>query len=234
MGETLQVGGISIEVTRKAVKNVHLSVHPPSGRVTLVVPEGTRLEVARAYAISKLGWIRDRRAKMLAQARETPRQFVERETHYLWGQRYLLSVVEEEARPSVRVDHRRITLVVRPGTSLARREAIMRAWQRRLLHEVVPGLIRKWERRLGVEVQRYYLQRMKTRWGSANSGSRSIRINTELSKKPQELLEYVVVHEIAHLVERGHGERFTQLMDLHWPRWRESRRELNELPVPPL
>jgi predicted metal-dependent hydrolase len=108
----------------------------------------------------------------------------------------------------------------------------MQAWRRRLLHEMVPGLIRKWELRFGVKVDRYYLQRMKTKWGSANPSARSIRINTELSKKPQDLLEYVVVHEIAHLVERGHGERFTRLMDLHWPRWRESRRELNELPVP--
>ena len=195
-------------MTRKDVKHVHLSVHPPSGRVTLVAPTGTRLEVARAYAISKLGWIRDQQAKLRAQARETPRQFVERESHYLWGRRYLLSVVEEDAKPSVTLDHRRITLTVRPGSSAAKREEVMHEWHKSLLHEAVPALISKWEAKLGVKVAGYFLQRMKTKWGGCNHRARNIRLNTELVKKPKDLLEYVVVHEMLHLLEPTHSERF--------------------------
>jgi predicted metal-dependent hydrolase len=148
MVETIQLGDIAITVTRKDIKHVHLSVHPPAGRVTLVAPAGTRLEVARAYAVSKLGWIRDQQAKMRRQARETPRKFVERESHYFWGRRYLLSVVTKDAKPSVRLDHRKISLTVRPGSTPAEREKVMQEWHRSLLHEVLPALIRKWENKL--------------------------------------------------------------------------------------
>jgi predicted metal-dependent hydrolase len=231
--ESIQLGDIVIAVTRKAVKHVHLSVHPPGGHVTLVAPTGTRLEVARAYAITRLGWIRDQRAKLLAQARETPRRFVERESHYLWGRRYLLSVVEKDAKPAVTLDHRRITLNVRPGSTLAARAAVMQAWHRALLHEAVPTLLRKWEVKLGVKVSGYFLQRMKTKWGGCNHRAGNIRLNTELIKKPRDLLEYVVVHEMLHLIEPTHGERFIALLQRHYPTWREARAELNELPLAP-
>lgn len=231
MTENIRLGDIEIAVTRKAVKNVHLSVHPPAGHVTLVAPTGTRLEVARAYAISKLAWIRDQQAKLLAQARETPRQFVERESHSLWGRRYLLSVVENEAKPAVTLDHRRITLTVRPGSTLAKREQVIEDWHRALLHQVVPALIEKWEVRLGVKLAGYFLQRMKTKWGGCNHRAGNIRLNTELVKKPRDLLEYVVVHEMLHLVEPTHSERFVELLDQHYPTWREARAELNELPL---
>jgi predicted metal-dependent hydrolase len=231
MTETFQLGDITIAMTRKDIKHVHLSVHPPSGRVTLVAPMGTRSEVARAYAASKIGWIRDQQAKMLRQARETPRQFVERESHYLWGRRYLLSVVEKDAKPTVRQDHRRITLTVRPGSTLAKREEVMQEWHRSLLHEVVPALVRKWETKLGVKVSSYFLQRMKTKWGGCNHRAANIRLNTELVKKPKDLLEYVVVHEMVHLIEPTHSERFFVLMTEHYPTWREARAELNELPL---
>jgi predicted metal-dependent hydrolase len=231
MTETIRLGDIQIAVTRKAVKNVHLSVHPPAGHVTLVAPTSTRLEVARAYAISRLGWIRDQQTKLLAQARETPRQFIERESHYLWGRRYLLSVVEEDAKPAVKHDHRRLTLTVRPGSSLAKREEVMQEWHRALLHQAVPALIQKWEPKLGVTVARYYLQRMKTKWGACNHRAGNIRLNTELVKKPRDLLEYVVVHEMLHLIEPTHCERFVALLERHYPTWREARAELNELPL---
>ena len=231
MVETIQLGDIAITVTRKDIKHVHLSVHPPAGRVTLVAPTGTRLEVARAYTVSKLGWIRDQQAKMRRQARETPRKFVERESHYLWGRRYLLSVVAKDAKPSVRLDHRKITLTVRPASTLAKREEVMREWHRSLLHEVLPALIRKWEIKLGVQASGYFLQRMKTKWGGCNHRAANIRINTELVKKPKDLLEYVVVHEMVHLIEPKHSERFLALMKEHYPAWREARAELNELPL---
>lgn len=231
MTETITLGDIAIEVTRKAVRNVHLSVHPPDGRVTLVAPSETRLEVARAYAIAKLGWVRDQQAKLKAQARETPRQFVERESHYLWGRRYLLSVDEREAPPGVKLDHTRIVLTVRPGADRAKRAEVVYAWHRKLLHEAIPPLIEKWESRLGVEVTGYYLQRMKTKWGSCNPMAGNIRLNTELVKKPKDLLDYVILHEMAHLIEATHSESFIAILDEHYPGWREARNELNALPL---
>ena len=231
MAETIHLGEISIAVTRKDIKHVHLSVHPPSGRVTLAAPRGTRPEVARAYAVSRLGWIQDQQEQLRGQARETPRQFVERESHYLWGRRHLLSVKQEEGRPSVRLSHRRIMLTVRPGSSRAKREAVMHEWHKSLLHDAVPGLIRKWEPKLSVKVAGYFLQRMKTRWGGCNHRARNIRLNTELVKKPKDLLEYVVVHEMLHLTVPTHSEQFLTLMTRHYPSWREARAELNELPL---
>jgi predicted metal-dependent hydrolase len=228
---TIRLGDLVIALTRKNVKHVHLSVHPPRGRVSLVAPTGTRLEVARAYAISKLGWIRDQQAKLHGQARETPRRFVTRESHYLWGRRYLLAVVEQNAKPTVGLGHRRIALGVRPGSSVRKREAVMHEWHKALLHEAVPPLIRKWEAKLGVRVAGYFLQRMKTKWGSCNPRSQTIRLNTELVKKPKDLLEYVVVHEMLHLLEPTHSERFVTLIDKHYPAWRVARAELNELPL---
>ena len=231
MSETIRIGKIAIALTYKAVKHVHLSVYPPGGRVTLVAPTETRPEVARAYAVSKLGWIRDQQAKLREQARETPRHFVERESHYLWGRRYLLSVREEEAKPSIRLNHRNITLTVRPGSSRAKREAVMHEWHKSLLHDAVPALIRKWEPKLQVTVAAYFLQRMKTKWGGCNHKDKHIRLNTELVKKPKDLLEYVVVHEMIHLIEPTHSERFLALIAEHYPVWREARAELNELPL---
>lgn len=231
MIQTIRLGGIEIQVTRKAVKNVHLSVHPPSGRVTLVAPTGTRLEVARAFAITKLQWIRDQQSQLREQAREAPRRFVERETHYLWGRRYLLSVRHHDAKPSVTLDHRRITLSVRPGASAAKRAEVIHEWHKSLLHGVVPALVAKWEKRLGVKVGGYFLQRMKTKWGSCNHRAGHIRLNTELVKKPKDLLEYVVVHEMLHLLEPTHSERFLAILAEHYPSWREARAELNEMPL---
>ena len=231
MSETILLGEIAIAVTRKAVKHVHLSVHPPAGRVTLVAPIDTRPEVARAYAISKLGWIRDRQKQLLGQAREPRRAFVTRESHTLWGKRYLLNVVEEDAKPSVRLGHRRITLSVRPGSGTAKREEVMHHWHKGLLHETLPPLIHKWEAKLGVRVAGYFLQRMKTKWGGCNHRSGTIRLNTELVKKPKDLLEYVVIHEMAHLVEPTHSARFLALMNKHYPAWPVARAELNELPL---
>lgn len=231
MTEAIQIGELTITVTRKDVKHVHLSVHPPHGRVTLVIPVGTRREAARAYAVSKLGWIRAQQEKLQNQARESQRRFVPRESHYLWGRRYLLNVREVEAKPKVTLDHRRVTLYIRPGSSEAKRAMVMHAWHRGLLHEAIPPIIRTWEKRLGVSVGAYFLQRMKTKWGSCNPKARHIRLNTELVKKPKDLLEYVIVHEMIHLIEPTHSERFLTLLAEHFPNWREARAELNELPL---
>jgi predicted metal-dependent hydrolase len=231
MIETIQLGEIAIRVTRKAIKNVHLSVHPPDGRVTLAAPTDTRLEVARVYAISKLSWIRQQQQMLGNQARETPREFIERESHYLWGRRYLLSVVELEAKPHVSIDHKWITLSVRPGSDHTKRAEVIHEWHKSLLHELIPPLIYKWEPRLGVNVAAYYLQHMKTKWGSCNHKAGHIRLNTELVKKPKDLVEYVIVHEMVHLLEPTHSDRFISILDEHYPSWREARAEINELPL---
>ena len=231
MTEIIQIGDISIAVTRKDIKNVHLSVHPPEGRVTLSAPTETRLEVARAYAITRLSWIRDQQEKLRSQARETPREFIERESHYLWGRRHLLTVIERDTKPFVTVDHKRITLTVRPGSDHGKRASIIHEWHKNLLHEFVPALISKWEPRLGVQVTAYFLQRMKTKWGSCNHKAGHIRLNTELVKKPRDLIEYVVVHEMLHLIESTHSDRFISLLTEHFPTWREARAELNDLPL---
>ena len=231
MTDTIELGDIVIAMTRKAVKHVHLSVHPPHGRVSLVAPTGTRAEVARAYAISKLAWIRSQQARLQGQARESRRRFLTRESHFLWGRRYLLTVVETDAKPSVRISHKRITISVRPGASTAKRAEVLHLWQKALLHAQVPALIAKWEGRLGVRVDGYFLQRMKTKWGSCNHRKGRIRLNTELVKKPRDLLEYVVVHEMLHLLEPTHSERFLELLQEHYPTWREARAELNTMPL---
>ena len=231
MTETITLGTITITVTRKDIKHVHLSVHPPAGRVTLVAPTATRLEAARAYAISKLGWIRHQQSKLQDQARETQRQFVTRESHYLWGRRYLMTVVYRDGKPFVNLDHRRITLTVRPGDDITRRAVAIHTWHKSLLHAAVPPLIGKWQEKLGIQVRSYFLQQMKTKWGSCNHHGGHIRLNTELVKKPKDLLEYVVVHEMVHLLEPTHNDHFVAILDKHYPTWRDARAELNELPL---
>jgi predicted metal-dependent hydrolase len=231
MTETIQLGEISIAVTRKDIKNVHLSVHPPYGRVTLSAPRSTRLEVARAYAISKLGWIREQQQKLTNQARETPRKYINRESHSLWGRRHLMTIVHRDGKPFVALDQKRITLTVRPGSDAAKRAEVIHEWHKALLHEQVRLFIQRWERKLKVNVRGYFLQRMKTKWGSCNHRVGHIRLNTELVKKPKDLLEYVIVHEMAHLIEPTHSDRFIGILDKHYPSWREARAELNELPL---
>ena len=199
--------------------------------MTLVAPSATRLDVARAYAISRLGWIRQQQELLRNQARETPRRFVERESHYLWGRRHLLSIAQREAKPCVSVDHKRITHTVRPSSDSEKRAEVLHDWHKALLHALIPPLIQKWEPRLNVKVARYFLQRMKTKWGSCNHRAGNIRLNTELAKKPKDLLEYVIVHEMTHLREPTHSERFTAILQEHYPTWREARAELNELPL---
>lgn len=231
MNEMIQLGDIEIQVTRKAIKNVHLSVHPPHGQVTLSAPTNTRLNIARAYAISKLDWIRQQQTQIWEQARETPREFIERESHYLWGRRYLLHIIKAHVKPKVSLSHKTITLRIRPNSNQAKRASVIHKWHKSLLHEFLPPLIRKWEEKLGVKVTAYYLQRMKTKWGSCNHPARHIRLNTELVKKPKDLVKYVVVHEMLHLIEPTHNDRFITLLDRFYPHWREARAELNALPL---
>lgn len=231
MTAQFQLGDTRVQVEFKDIRNVHLSVHPPQGRVSISAPHRMSLETVRLFAIAKLDWIRRQQKDLQAQEREPVREYLSRESHFVWGERYLLRVVEREAKPVVTQDHRRITLAVRPGSDAAKRAEVLNQWHRTLLHEAIPPLLRKWEPRLRVEVRAYFLQRMKTRWGSCNHTAGHIRLNTELVKKPRDLLEYVIVHELAHLREPTHNERFVSILNKHYPSWREARAELNGLPL---
>jgi predicted metal-dependent hydrolase len=231
MKDIIQIGDLSVYLIRKDIKNVHLSVHPPDGRVSLSAPLNTRPDVARAYAISKLQWIRSQQIKMSKQLREPLRKYIKRESHYIWGRRYLLNVVHTEGKQKVIIDHKYINLFVRPGASQEKREEVFYEWQKKQLHKFVAEMIAKWEPIMQVKVQSYFLQKMKTKWGSCNRKLGNIRLNTELVKKPKDLVEYVIVHELAHLIVPVHNEKFIQLLDKFYPQWRESRMELNELPL---
>ena len=231
MAVQLDLGGTVIDVVRKDIKHVHLSVYPPSGKVRASVPLQMDLDTVRVFAISKLAWIKSQQRKIQAQDREPPREYLDRESHYLWGKRYLLEIIEKDAAPAIELMHSKLALQVRPNTEDARRREILETWYREQVRAEVPLLIAKWEPLMGVKAERFFVQRMKTRWGSCNPASRSIRLNTDLAKKPPECLEYIVVHELAHLIEPTHNARFTSLMELFMPKWRQLKDELNRLPV---
>jgi len=227
----ITIGDISIDVELKKIKNIHLSVYPPTGRVRISAPARMNLEVVRLYAIAKLDWIKRQQSKVRAQERETPREFLERESHYVWGKRYLLKINEADATPSVELKHNQMVLTVRAGAGVEKKEEIVSAWYREQIRIAAPPLFAKWEAAMGVKTERLFVQRMKTRWGSCNPRRRSIRLNSELAKKPRECLEYVVVHELAHLLEASHNDKFKALMNQFLPQWRHFRDELNRLPL---
>lgn len=231
MVSRIKLGDLSVDVSFKDIKNVHLSVHPPAGRVSISAPRRMQLDTVRVFAISKLDWIKKQRKKICEQARETEREYVDRESHYLWGKRYLLSLRESEEAGFVELSQGKLILRVRPDTDVEKRRALVESWYREQIKEAVPALIARWERRLSVKVARFRVRRMKTRWGSCNPARRSILFNTDLAKKPRECLEYIVVHEMVHLLEPTHNARFVSLMDRFMPRWKNYRTMLNRLPV---
>ncbi len=231
MKAQIQLGDIALEVRRKDIKNVHLSVHPPAGRVSVSAPARMSLETIRVFAIAKLPWIRQQQRKMQQQDRETPREYLDRESHYVWGRRCLLKVIEHDGSPSINLVHNQLRLFVRPHTQKAKYAEAIQVWYRELIRQEAEELLIRWEPRLGVKSNHLYIQHMKTRWGSCNSESGNIRLNTELAKKPRECLEFVLVHELIHLIEPTHNANFLKLMDQYLPRWQERRQTLNRLPV---
>lgn len=231
MHTQIHLGDIAVDVVRKEIKNVHLSVRPPTGRVSISVPSRMSLETIRVFAISKLGWIRQQRRKLQEQERETPREYLDRESHYLWGKRYLLKVTESDEPPQVELKHTKVLLRVRPGTGKEKMQSIIEAWYREQLKQAVPPLIAKWEPIMRVKVVRFFVQRMKTKWGSCSPDTSGIRLNTELAKKPRECLEYIVVHEMVHLLAPSHNRRFVALMEQFMPKWKFYGEMLNRLPV---
>lgn len=223
---------LSVDVIRKDIKNLHLSVYPPTGRVRVAAPFAVDDETIRLFTISKLGWIKRHQRNFAAQARQSPRVFSARESHYFLGKRYLLRVFEQDAPPKVVLKTKTyIDLYLRPNTPIEQRQTIMNEWYRSELKKLIPAIIEKWSATLGVTIDAWQVKQMKTKWGSCNIEKKRIWLNLELAKKPVQCLEYIVVHEMLHLLERHHNERFFRLQEQFMPQWRFYRRELNRLPL---
>lgn len=227
----IHLGDIAVDVVQKGIKNIHLSVYPPQGRVRIAAPLRMDLDTIRVFAISKLGWIKQQQDKLRGQAREAPREYLDRESHYVWGKRYLLKVVEQDAPPHVAIKHSALVLHVRPSAIDAKKQSVLSEWYRQQLKEETRSLIAKWAPHMGVALPAFTVRKMKTKWGSCTPAARHILINLELAKKPPECLEYIVVHELTHLLEPTHNSRFIALMTQFMPKWRFYREELNRLPV---
>lgn len=228
----LTVNGLLVEVVRKNIKNLHLGVYPPDGRVRVATPLGVNDEAVRLAVISKLAWIKRQQAKFAGQERQSAREYVSGESHYFQGQRYLLNVIYEDAPPRVVVrNNSRLDLFVRPHSDTAQRERVLLAWYRAYLKQQVPPLIAKWEAIMEVGVAEWGVRQMKIKWGTCNIAARRIWLNLELAKKPSACVEYILVHEMVHLLERHHNERFRAYMDRFLPQWQYVRAELNRAPL---
>ena len=228
----IDVGGTSVEVVRKDIKNLHVGVYPPNGRVRVAAPLSVTDASVRLAVISRLGWIRLKQAEFAEQERQSRREFVTGESHYFEGRRYRLDVIESDGPPTVSlINNSRMALIIRADSNEEQREKVLYQWYRCQLRDRVPALLLKWEPVIGVNVEDVGIKRMKTRWGSCNSATRRIWLNLELAKKPASCLEYVMVHEMVHLIEDRHNERFRELMDTFMPQWRLHRDELNRAPL---
>lgn len=227
---TIELNDIIIDVTHKKIKNIHLSVYP-NGQVKLSAPLHMNQETLRSFLISKLDWIKQKQRKFQNQQRETPRDCINSESHYVWGRRYLLKVIEHDASPKIVLTHSEMRLYIRAESSQDYIQTIIDEWLRQELKKALPPLLEKWQPIMGVQVKKFFIQKMKTRWGSCNYTQGNVRFNSELAKKPPECLECVVVHELAHLLEPSHNARFHSLMSQFMPNWKLIKAELNRLPI---
>ena len=231
-GHRIDIGGISVEVVRKDIKNLHVGVYPPGGRVRVAAPLRLDDDAVRLAVISRIGWIRRKRAEFEQQDRQSQREFVTGESHYFRGRRYRLKVIEHDGRPAVHLlNNTTLGLRIRPGDNRDAREAILHRWYRRQLRDQLPPLLAKWEGKIGVKVAEVRIKKMKTRWGSCNVEDRRIWVNLELAKKPAVCLAYILVHEMVHLIESSHNDRFRDLMDTFMPQWHLHRDVLNRAPL---
>ena len=223
----IELGDIRINVIHKDIKHMHLSVHPPEGRITISAPYRMDLETIRLFSISKLGWIRKQQLRLRNQKREAIREYISGESHYYLGKRYLLKVLEQNSPPKVVLKQDRLELYVRKDSSARLKEAILQGWYRQQLQALVASYVPKLESKIGENVSEMRIKRMKTRWGTCNSRAKRIWLNSELAKKPIECIEYVLIHEMVHLLVKGHGSKFQAYMDSFLPKWKYVREELN-------
>lgn len=230
--EQITISNIKIDVVRKFIKNIHLAVYPPMGRVRIAAPLKVNDDAIRFFAISKLGWIKRRQRKFMQQERILPREYKNRESHYFRGRRYLLNVIEVDFPPKVVLRNKSyIDLYIRPETTISKRHEIMNEWYRAQLKKQIPKLIEKWEKLMTIKVNEWQVKQMKTKWGSCNIEKKRIWLNLELAKKPEHCLEYIIVHEMVHLLERPHNDRFLYYLETYLPNWKQLKSELNKFPV---
>lgn len=228
----MTVGGVAVDVVRKPIKNLHLGVYPPHGRVRVAAPLAVSDDAVRLAVVGKLGWIKRERAKFKSQPRESRRELVTGESHYFLGNRYRMRVIEHTGPGKVVLRGKTaLDLYVRAGSDVAARERVLQRWYRQQLQRLVPRLLAKWERAIGVKATEWRIKRMRTKWGACSIEARRIWLNSELAKKPQRCLEYIIVHELVHLLERHHGDRFTSLMDRYLPNWVAIRTQLAGAPL---
>lgn len=230
----LEIGDIAVQVVkRKRMRNMNLTVHPPEGRVRVSAPLRASLKAIRRFVMSNMAWVKQRQKRVQSEPRKPAYGYVEGETHFVWGDPCRLEVAEGTGKPSVELDGCIMKLRVRPGTSSLKRMNVVNEWYRNLIRQAAPLLIEKWEPILGVKVARLSVRRMKTLWGSCTCRDRSIRISSELAKRPNECLDYIVLHEMVHLLERGHNARFKALLGQFMPDWKQRQKDLNALQVGP-
>lgn len=227
----MKLGDIKIELVQKNIKNVHLSVLPPHGDVRIAAPLHLSEETIRLYAISKLPWIKQQQKKIRNQERESRREFINKETHYYQGRKYLLRIFERNEPAKIIVNKKHLDLYVRPHTNTLQRQHILNKWYRNEMKELIPAYIKKWEKVMPVKVDDFGIKSMKTKWGTCNINAKRIWLNLELAKKPLQCLEYIIVHEMVHLLERRHNDRFIWYINKFMPQWKSYREELNRLPV---
>lgn len=230
--EQIVISNITIDVVRKNIKNIHLAVYPPTGRVRIAAPLSVNEDAIRLFAIAKLGWIKRHQHRFAAQERQTQREYKNRESHYFQGKRYLLNIIEADETPKVILRSKTyIDLYVRPKSTTEKCHEILNEWYRQQLKEVIPALITKWEKIINVEVNEWQVRQMKTKWGTCKIDKKRIWLNLELAKKPIQCLEYIIVHEMVHLLERHHNDRFLHYINTFLPNWKQLKSELNTLPV---
>ncbi len=231
--EKIAIANIEIDVIRKNIKNMHLAVYPPTGRVRLAAPQKTDYEVLRLFAISKLSWVKKHIKNFKEQPREAKRDYVSGESHYVKGKRVLLNVINE-AKGKNRIEFdgiKQLNIYVKSNTSHQQKAKLMKEWYRNELKKQIPPLLDKWEKKIGVVAKDWGIKQMTTKWGSCNIEAKRIWLNLELAKKPPICLEYILVHELIHLLERNHNDKFIAHMNSAMPKWRIYRNELNSLPV---
>jgi len=229
--QQIMLGDICVDVVHKDIKNLHLSVYPPDGRIRISAPLRMDTDTIRVFVISKLSWIKKQQSKLRSQERETPREYITRESHYYLGKRYLLKIIEHNASPKVEIKHGTIEIYVRPNTGLEKRKEILDEWYRKGLKAIIPGIIAQYENKLKVNVAEFAVKKMKTKWGTCNREAGRIWLNLELAKKTLHCIEYIIVHELLHLLERKHNEVFISYMDKFLPKWRFYKEELNRSPL---
>ncbi|TYB79178.1 M48 family metallopeptidase [Bizionia myxarmorum] len=228
--EHIELGSIKVEVEKKDIKNIHLSVYPPDGAVRIAAPNRMDMDTIRVFALNKLKWIKKQQETFKNQERETPREYLTKESHYFLGKRYLLQVIEHDQSPKVILKHETIELYIKPNTSLEKRKEVIDEWYRSELKSMLPKLISKWEIVIGVQSNEFSIKKMRTKWGTCNTEAKRIWLNLELAKKPLKCIEFIIVHELVHLLERSHSEIFVSYMNEFMPKWRLYREELNNLP----